>query len=373
MTEVLSARRLNRALLARQLLLKRAALPLTRVIERIGGLQTQSASSGYLSLWSRMRDFRGARLTESLERGRVLQGTRVRATIHMVSAADYGPFAVGIREDRRTWWLRVHRNEVRGLDMEAVAARLRDHLAEGPRRAVELTGLLRAEGVPDIAWSGVGLWLDLVRAPPSGTWRRRRADLFGLAPESSDLTQAQGVDHLVRRYLGGFGPAAAKDIASWAGVALATVQPALDRLRLRRFRDERGGELFDLPRAPLPDEASPAPVRFLPTWEATLLAHARRTQIRPEAYSQAVFSTRNTQSISTFLMDGAVAGTWRYEGGRVRLEPFEPLGRRVMSELREEADSLAAFHRDLDASRPSGRGRSDGSEGAGRAMLEIEG
>jgi hypothetical protein len=118
----------------------------------------------------------------------------------------------------------------------------------------------------------------------------------------------------------------------------------VERMPLRRFRDERGGELLDLPRAPLPDPDTRAPVRFLPTWEAMLLVHARRTQVLPEPYRSLVFNTRTPHSVSTFLVDGAVAGTWRYEGGRIWWEPFEPLPRAARRELEDEAKGLAAFH-----------------------------
>jgi hypothetical protein len=115
---------------------------------------------------------------------------------------------------------------------------------------------------------------------------------------------------------------------------------------LRRFRDEQGVELFDLPDAPLPDAETPAPVRFLGTWEAALLVHARRTQVLPERYRGLVFNTKTPHSFPTFLVDGAVAGTWRYEESRVRLEPFDPLPRPVRRELDEESERLAAFHAD---------------------------
>jgi hypothetical protein len=122
------------------------------------------------------------------------------------------------------------------------------------------------------------------------------------------------------------------------------LRPVLERLELRRFRDERGGKLADLVGAPLPDPESPAPVRFLPTWDATLLVHARRTQILPERYRSLVFNTKTPHSSPTFLVDGAVAGTWRYERGRVRLEPFHSLPRPTLRELDDEAERLAAFH-----------------------------
>jgi hypothetical protein len=117
----------------------------------------------------------------------------------------------------------------------------------------------------------------------------------------------------------------------------------LERLKLRRFADERGGELLDLPRGPLPDPETPAPVRFLPTWDATLLVHARRTQILPERYRSRVFDTKTPHSVPTFLVDGCVAGTWSEERSRVKLKPFERLSRDARAELEEEAHGLEAF------------------------------
>ncbi|MGH2657646.1 MAG: winged helix DNA-binding domain-containing protein [Actinomycetota bacterium] len=346
---VLSTRELNRALLARQLLLERSTLPLTRAIERIGGLQTQYAPSGYIGLWSRLQNFRREDLTRALERRRVIQATFMRATLHMVSGADYALFMEGIRKIRREWWARVQRRQAGSLDMKGAVALLRKHLAEGPRRQRELARLLEAEGFPRMAWAGAGMWLDMVRVPPSGTWEQRRADLYGLAQgwvAERAVTEAQGREHVLRRYLGAFGPAPLSDAANWAGLPVTALRPAVERLPLRRFRDEAGGELLDLPRAPLPDPETPAPVRFIPTWDAILLAHARRTQVLPEAIRPRVFDTKTPHSVLTFLVDGAVAGTWRYEKGRIRLEPFGRLPGGVRRELEEEGERLAAFHAD---------------------------
>src|ERR671935_277355 len=126
------------------------------------------------------------------------------------------------------------------------------------------------------------------------------------------------------------------------------IRPALERLELRRF----GGGLVDLPRAPLPRADTPAPVRFLPVWDATLLVHARRTGILPERYRPAIFNTKTPHSFNTFLVDGRVAGTWRYEGERVRLEPFERIPREARAELAEEAERLAEFIRTGSARAP---------------------
>ena len=344
---VLSTKQLNRALLDRQLLLERSKLPLTRALERIGGLQTQYAPSAYIGLWSRLDDFSRDTLTKALEQRRAVQATLMRATIHIVSARDYPPLAEGIRETRKEWWLRAQRHQVEGLDMNAVAALLRRHLQDGPRRQSELTKIIEAEGLPRIAWSGAGLWLDMVRVPPSGTWERRRADLYGLADDwlrPGGTTETEGLELLVRRYLGGFGPARLNDVANWAGLPVKVLRPVVERLRLRRYRDEEGGELLDLRRARMPDPDRPAPVSFLPTWDATLLAHARRTQILPERYRPLVFHTKTPHSVPTFLVDGAVAGKWRYENGIVGLEPFDSLPRGVRRELEDEAERLASFH-----------------------------
>jgi hypothetical protein len=160
--------------------------------------------------------------------------------------------------------------------------------------------------------------------------------------------------HLIRRYLAGFGPAGRDDIASWAGLKRAHVDPVLDRLEPRRFRDEAGGELLDVPRAPLPDPETPAPVRFLPTWDAVLLVHARRHRVLPEQYRPRVFSTKMPQSVGRSSSTGAVAGTWRYEDGRITWQPFARLdaghaarrGRSRPSSLRRSIAEPTQWRRD---------------------------
>jgi hypothetical protein len=346
---VLTTRDLNRAVLARQLLLQRSPLTIPRALERVAGLQTQYAPSGYIGLWSRLRDFSRDALTKALEQHRAVQATLMRSTIHMVSANDYPLFAAGVRQGRRDWWIRVTRRQVENLHMETAARLFRKRLGTGPARATELMAMLKEAGIPPIAWGGAGLWVDMVRVPPSGTWDRRRADLYGLAEDwlgATEATEAQGLEHLTRRYLSGFGPAPLSDIANWGGIAPTKLVPVLQRIKLRRFRSEKGTELVDLPGAPLPSADTPAPVRFLPTWEATLLAHARRTLILPEKYRTLIFNTKMPQSVPTFLVDGAVAGTWRYEGGRVVIKPFAPLSQADRREVDDEAERLAEFHAD---------------------------
>jgi hypothetical protein len=338
---VLTERELNRALLARQLLLERARLPLPRALERVGGIQNQYAPNAYIRLWSCLEDFRRDDLTRALERRAAVQATLMRSTIHLVSKRDYRRFAVAVRRATQEWWLRVQRPKLDERDLVRQAARIRALLADGPLRQEEL-GRALGRG-----WTLASPWLDLVRLPPSGTWEQRRASLYGTAERwlgAGEVSYEEAVDHLVRRYLGAFGPAARTDVASWSGLGARELAPVFERLSLRRFRDEGGNELVDLPRAPLPPAETAAPVRFLPTWDAVLLAHARRTGILPERYRPVVFHAKNPPSVPTFLVDGVVAGSWRYEGGRVRLEPFARLPRDVQQELAEEAERLAAFH-----------------------------
>jgi hypothetical protein len=294
----LTRRELNRALLARQLLLERARKPLPRALETVGGIQAQYAPSMYIGLWSRLEGFERAALTGALEDRSVVQATLMRSTIHLVSREDYWPFALATREAGRASWLRS--------------------------------------------------WVDLVRAPPSGTWERRRADRFALAEDwigpPPAMSPAGAAEHLVRRYLAGFGPASRKDVASFTGIALAPLAKVLARIELRRFAGEDGEELLDLPDGPLPGADTPAPPRLLPTWDANLLIHARRAGVLPEEHRPKLFSTKTPQSFPSFLIDGAVAGTWRYEDGAIALSPFAPLAAKDAAALRDEADRLAAWH-----------------------------
>jgi len=334
----------NRALLARQLLLEPADLPIPRTVERIGGLQAQYAPSAYVGLWTRLMGFRRSALTTALERRSVVQGTLMRSTIHLVSARDYPALDAGVRAARRGWWLRVARPAADERTMAGTGERLRDLLADGPLPRRELVRLL---GVEPPIWNGLGLWVDLVRVPPSGTWERRSADLYGLADawiDMPEVSEAEGTEVLIRRYLGGFGPSTTKEISGWSGVPRTNLEASLARMRLRRYRSERGEVLHDLHRAPLPAAGTPAPIRFLPTWDATLLIHERGTQILPERHRPRVFNTKTPHSVPTFLVDGQVAGTWRVEEGRVRVEPFDRLPRAVRVALDDEAERLRVFH-----------------------------
>ncbi len=338
---------LNRALLARQMLLERVKGPIPKVLDRMGTLQAQYAPSMYIGLWSRMLGFEREQLDRGLERGTVVQGTMMRATIHLVSKADYWPIAIGVRRVRREAWLAAsYRRDYSASQMSAAAKKLRARIGDGTMGRKEIHELL---GDDSVVTNGVNMWLDLVRVPPSGTWERRRADLYAMAEHwlsatPKKLDERAGIELLVRRYLGGFGPAPVVDIANWAGMHPKRVQPVVDSMKLRSFDSEDGAVLVDLPRAPLPDPESPAPPRFIGTWDAMLLTHARRTGVLPEHHRPKVFNTRTPQSVPTFTVDGRVAGSWKFEKGKVKLDPFERLDAAAKRELSTEADRLAELH-----------------------------
>ena len=336
---VLTQRELNRALLARQLLFERVRLPLPRAVERMGGIQDQYAPSAYIAMWARVDGFERDDLTRALERRTLIQGTLLRGTIHVVSRRDYWPWAEAIREPRREWLARAW-PQLAALDLDRINRTLRDALRDGPRYRDELVRLVGKDGFQAAD-------LELVRVPPSGTWEHRRAHLYAAAEDwvgANDARADQGQELLVRRYLGAFGPARVEDVAKWSGIGAERVGRALERIGLRRFRDEQGRYLLDLPRAPLPHPDTPAPPRFLGHFEGLLWVHARRTGVLPEEFRTIIFNTKLPASMAVFLLDGVVAGGWRYEKGRIELQPFRRLTRTERAELKEEQERLQTFH-----------------------------
>jgi hypothetical protein len=342
---VLTERELNRAVLARQLLLERSPLAIPKALERIGGIQAQYAPSMYIGLWSRLAGFEREGLTRALERRSVVQATLMRATIHLVSARDYWPIEVAVAKPRRERWLAYGSRaaETDAREMAALARKVAARMRGGELNRKEIQKITGNA----MRTNGVGMWIDLVRVPPSGTWERRRADRYALAedwlgPAEVELQAAR--DRLVRAYLTGFGPAAPAEIADWSGLTPPAVDKALGMMKLRHFRTEAGAELVDLARLPIPDPDTPAPPRFIPTWDASLLVHCRRAQILPEEFRSLVFSIKTPQSVPTFILDGQVAGKWRYEKGKMKLEPFRKLTPAERRELGAEADRLAELH-----------------------------
>jgi len=319
-------------------------MSIPEALEQVGGLQTQYAPSGYVGLWTRLAGFRRDALTEALEDRSVVQATLTRTTIHIVSRREFWAYAVGVRQARRAWAMRVPAaadGPASESDLVAKADRMRVALADGPRSVKEL-GALGAGFV-----GSLGLWVDLVRVPPSGTWERRRADLLALADDwvgLEDADEHEGLAHLVRAYLRAFGPAPWRDVASWAGISVGDAKRGGEGLTLVQYQDKDGRPLVDLVDAPLPDPDTPAPVRFLPHWDANLLVHARRTGLVPEPYRSRIFSTKNPFSVGTYLVDGRVVGAWSLRDGRIELVPFEELTSSDRRAVEDGREGLEAFH-----------------------------
>ena len=323
-----TARALNRATLARQLLLERSRLSVPKAVERLCAVQSQSVQDAYVGLWARLAGFRHAKLTRALAERLVVRATLFRMTLHYVSATNHAAFA---ELNHRRW-----RDELlrRGIPLDELAARIERLAADGPFTYADANEL-----TPELATRPflVRCVTPLVHVPPAGTWGHTRVRLTTAKLPAVEPAEAAAL--LVRRYLGAFGPASRQDLLAFSGLRVADLTPGLEGLR--RFQDEQGRELLDLPRAPRPAPDTPAPVRLLPRWDALVLSHADRTRVLPEEYRSTVITGGWVHA--TFLVDGVVAGRWRLERGKVKTEPFAPLPRAARRELEDEAARLAAF------------------------------
>jgi hypothetical protein len=336
---LLTLRELNRATLARQLLLERKRLSPTAVIERLVGMQAQWPPAPYVGIWTRATSFRREALERELVRAAVVKATVMRQTLHLVTRRDYA-------------LLRAALSETNFPDQTSIAKRLapsvRALAAAGPLTMEEAVAhLAQKHGLTGIdarrAWRGARVRAHVLHHHETALWHGRPEGRFVAIDEPEAHEPIEARAEILGRYLAAFGPASRRDIGAWSMMHVPELQRALDRLEpLRRFRDERGRELLDVPRAPLPDAATPAPARFLPKWDNVLLAWADRTRVLPEQYRKTVIRM-NGDVAQTFLVDGFVAGIWRVENRRIALEPFATLSRSARRELDDEAGRLETF------------------------------
>jgi hypothetical protein len=352
---VLSDRELNRALLARQFLLRRVALSPAAAVERLAGLQAQWAPAPYVGLWSRLTKFTIADLERALASRRVVKATLMRGTLHLVSAKDYPALSVATTRARPERWAPAAR---RLPDADKIH-RATIRYARTARTREELSSFLETQGVAADLSRPMLWWLIashgwLVHVPPSGTWAHRlsgdlvAADAWIRSAREPELEAALGVT--VRRYLAAFGPATVDDLSSWSSIRTPSIRAALDALgpKIRTFTDPRGRRLYDLKAAPLPAADTPAPVRFLPKWDSTLLAYAppERVRILSEAHRKTVIA-KNGDVAQTILVDGMVAGTWSVTGkpheATVVVTPFGRLTKADRAALVDEGERLARF------------------------------
>ncbi|HUQ16554.1 MAG TPA: winged helix DNA-binding domain-containing protein [Candidatus Saccharimonadales bacterium] len=354
---MLSDRALGRALLERQLLLKRAAIAAETAIARLAGLQAQWSPAPYIGLWSRLVRFAIPDLEGALADHTVVKATVMRGTLHLLSAAEFPLYAVATAAARTDLWRNPKLED--GIDMDALEARLRRYTATTPRSFDELASFIdhAAPGDRDRQRYLIRRLVfnrgAMVHTPPSGTWRHYRTG--GYVAGRSWVTGwrepsiVAATDHVVTRHLGAFGPATVDDVGSWSSIRTPLIRESLARIRgITRFRDARGRELFDLTGSPRPDPESPAPVRFLPKWDSTLLAYAapERVRILPEAYRKAVIM-KNGDVVQTILVDGMVAGSWTTAVVRgeavLTVTPFAKISRVDRAALAEEGERLVRF------------------------------
>jgi len=353
----LTLRELNRATLARQMLLERASVSVVTAIERLAALQAQWAPSPYLALWSRLRNFERESLWSAIEKTHtVIRARLMRGTLHLVSARDFFAYAVATQDLQRGAWNRLQVGQ--GVDPKAVA-KLAVAFAREPRLkeqvVAHLTERLGSFGGPYkwLIWRFVSAHADLVSAPPGGHWAHGGTNAPYVAARhwiggGSRPSEQVALRLLIRRYLAAFGPASLADIAQFAGQVPPRIRPVLEKLApsLKRFSDERGHVLFDVRRGPRPTADTTAPVRFLPRYDELLIGYEHRDRVIAARHRSAVYS-KNAIIEAVFLVDGWAAGTWALTTTKsdsvVRIRPFGKLGRAERAAAVEEGEALARF------------------------------
>jgi hypothetical protein len=348
---VLGRRARNRALLERQLLLRRVRRPAAEVVEHLVGMQAQEPRDPYVGLWTRLAGFDPGELGGLVSGRQVVRSPLMRTTIHLVSARDCLTLAPLLRPvlERNYWTGSPFGRKVKGVDLDAVLAAGRALLDEQPRTNAQLRAFM-AERWPDYDATSLAYavhhLVPVVQVPPRGVWGQKGLPTWATTERwlGRQVEAAPSIDQVVLRYLAAFGPAGTMDVQAWSG--LTRLREVTDRLRpqLRTFRNEAGRELFDLPDAPRPDPDTPAPVRFLPQYDNVALSHADRSHI-----SAGVAGRWPTDDLhwSALLVDGFVAGVWRLARDRkaatltVRL--FGPRTGQAQTEVAEEGERLLAL------------------------------
>jgi len=344
MTEVLSHRALNRAALARQYLLQRAPARAIDAIGHLAGMQSQAPLAPYVGLWTRLEDFAPQELSALTEQRHVVRVHLMRNTVHLVTAGDCLNWRPLFCPLHAAHFSAHFHGALAAVDLDVLTEQAKRLLAERPRTRGEL-GKLLAERWPGadpgtLAYAATH-HLALCQVPPRGIWGQNGPAAWALVESwlGAPLRPA-GVDALILRYLGAFGPASVADIQVWSG--LTRLREVAERLPLRRFRGEDGQVLYDLGDVPRPPEDMPAPPRFLPAYDNLLLSYADRSRVIP-GNRPVPLPPGNGASIGTFLIDGMWQGTWQIRNQTLHIQPFTTLPHPDRDALLTEAAHLGAF------------------------------
>ncbi|MFI7443002.1 winged helix DNA-binding domain-containing protein [Nonomuraea indica] len=345
---MITRRELNRATLARQLLLRRHAMPALQAVEHLVGLQAQAPFPPYFGLWSRLEGFGPEELARLLVERDVVRMVLMRGTVHLVSAADGLALRPLVQPMLTKFLTAAHGPRLRDVDVEELVKVGRETLDQaGPLTAAKLAAQL-AEHFPavgaDTLAQAMRCLVPLVQVPPRAVWGKAGQTAYATIETWLGREQhpAPSPETMVLRYLAAFGPATVADVQAWSG--LTGLREIVEPLRpsLLRLRDENGRELLDLPEAPRPDADEPAPVRLVAPFDNVLLSHADRTRVISDEHRRRVI-TVNGQVLGTVLVDGFVRGVWRRDKHVVTVEPFAPLTAGQVEEVRAEALTLLAF------------------------------
>ncbi|HJS94217.1 MAG TPA: winged helix DNA-binding domain-containing protein [Solirubrobacteraceae bacterium] len=346
--ELLDRRALNRATLARQMLLERARVSALEALERLVGMQAQAPRAPYVGLWSRLERFRGAELSELISSRRAVRAPLMRGTLHLVTARDFAELRAVVQPVLERSFAGAP-FDIRGIDRPALLEAGRSLLAECSLTRPELATALGRRWTkhdPASLAQAITYLVPVVQVPPRGLWGASGGARWTLAESwlGGAPTSAPSPEALVLRYLAAFGPATVRDVQTWSG--LTRLAEVVDRLRpqLCTFHDERGAELFDLPHAPRPDPDTPVPPRFLPEYENLLLSHADRSRFLPGGERVPLPPGLGARS-GTLLVDGFVRATWsihrRGSAAILQIEPFDRVTKR--DAIREEGARLLGF------------------------------
>ncbi|GAB3868784.1 winged helix DNA-binding domain-containing protein [Kibdelosporangium lantanae] len=347
---VLDLRALNRATLARQLLLDRADIGVLDAVAHLCGMQAQEPQEPFIGLWSRLRAFDPKALDDLLVGREVVRTHLMRRTVHLVTADDVMAWRARHDDMLRQRVLGNYRRALEGVDLAELAEAAHAVLADGePRSMTELARSV-ADRWPDTEQRAIGEMLvaglvPVAQLPPRGLWRTKAGVKYVRLVDwlGRDLDPADPGPALVRRYLAAYGPAASADLRAWCGLAGLPAAVAQVRDELVTFKDERGRLLLDLPDAPRPDPDTPAPVRFLPAFDNAILGYDDRTRIIDD--ENRLLSIAGERVV---LVDGRVSATWKVEDDTVVVQPLRTLSRTERDEVAEEARELARFLVDTD-------------------------